>query len=127
MDEKYLIECKNRQGDNYPKLSEMLRSGFESAIISGSPLFLTNATNLFDVFLKNLPEEGRQHYNCNCCRHFVNRYGGLVALSQEGEMYPAVWNVLWNGIPTFFAKAVEAVREVILKSKITDIFVSDNE
>ena len=35
-------------------------------------------TILWDTFLANIPEERRQHYNCNTCKNFVVKFGDLV-------------------------------------------------
>ena len=49
------------------------------------PLFTTNAAGLFDVYLNAFPESDRQYHNCNACRHFIERYAGLVTLDDRGN------------------------------------------
>jgi hypothetical protein len=56
-----------------------------------SPLFTTDAAGLWDAYLASFPEGERQFHNCNACRHFVERYGGLVRISENGETTSAMW------------------------------------
>lgn len=87
------------------------------------PLFTTDATDLFDAFLNNLPIEYRQHYTCNCCRKFIDTYGGLVTVDENGRVIPALWTKeTW---PTFFN---DAILDVFLKASsanITGVFYSN--
>lgn len=49
-------------------------------------------TILWDTFLANIPEERRQHYNCNTCKNFVVKFGDLVFIDPEtNRTMPAVF------------------------------------
>ena len=106
--------------DEYEMFLETIQTNLEITLetTTGS-LFTTDAANLFKVFLDNLPEEVRQHYTCNACRHFVDRYGGVVAISPEGKAIPAVWP---EGIPELYQKSVQAIRAVVSKARVTGVF-----
>ena len=81
----------SRENDGYEHLESDIRRSFNESIKANEPLFTTNVENLFDIYLNNLPEEGRQHYNCHACRDFINRYGGLVTIDSEtGKTSPAM-------------------------------------
>lgn len=54
-------------------------------------LYCTNSENLWEYYLSSFPEQARSHYNCNTCRNFVNNYGGLVAINNDGTLVPAMW------------------------------------
>ena len=54
-------------------------------VVPDAPLFRTDATGLFDLFLENIPMEFRQKYTCSCCRRFVDEFGGLVTISKRGQ------------------------------------------
>lgn len=114
----------DRDGDQYPEFRQSLVQRFDSVVGNGTPLFRTDADGLFDLFLANLPEEVRQHYTCNACRHFVTRYGGLVSISESGELTPAIWEP--DTVPTFFRESVTAMKQAVLKSKVTGVFISGN-
>ncbi|WCN36557.1 YfaP family protein [Aneurinibacillus uraniidurans] len=110
----------DNSNDQYPQFSEAIIRHFST--FDNVPLFTTDAEELFEVFLENLPHEARQHYTCSCCRHFVNRFGGLVSISEDGEVSSVLWNE--NDVPKFFAESVKAMKKIILKSRVTGVFVS---
>lgn len=113
----------SREGDGYNNLLHEIRESFDNLTASKEPLFTTSVENLYDIFLDNLPEEARQHYNCRACRHFVNRYGGLVTIDEEGYVQP----VMWRGfIPEFFNDAVWQIRKAIVSSKVTGVFLTSD-
>lgn len=108
--------------DNYPHFSESIKARFES--FSDKPLFTTNVSGLFEAFLDAFPERARQHYNCNCCRSFVNHFGGLVSINEKGAMSSVLWDE--DETPEFFADSVRAMKKLVLKSKVTGVFISNN-
>lgn len=121
---KVLTTNNDRSSDGYEVFSESIRNRFQYLVGSGKPLFTTNATNLFDVFLDNLPEEGRQHYTCHACRRFVDTYGGLVTILEDGSKIPVMWS---DAVPDFFAAAIYAIMKAINKAQVTGIFISSDK
>lgn len=106
--------------DQYPHFSDAIKTRF--AEYSNLPLFMTDAEGLFEAYLDGLPEHARQHYNCNCCRNFINRFGGLVSINENGIVFSALWDEL--DMPSFFIDSVEAMKGIVLKSRVTGVFVS---
>lgn len=107
-----------RINDQYESLLEGIRRSFNEETLKQEPLFETNVSDLYDIFLDNLPINARQHHNCRTCRNFVNRYGTLVRINDEAELEP----VMWKYAPTFFKPAVEAVRNIVKNSRVTGVF-----
>jgi len=107
----------HREHDGYEDLLSSIRQTFSAA---SGPLFTTNTPDLWPVFLANIPEHARQHYTCHACRHFVERFGGLVRISEDGTKTPAVW----GDVPEFFTPAVNAIKKLLAKSKVNGVFVS---
>lgn len=91
---------------------------------NGSQLFITDASNLFQMFLDHLPAEVRQHYTCNACRHFVDRYGGIVSISDSGETEPVMWP---HEVPELYQASVNAVRKQVQKAKVAGVFLTDQK
>lgn len=55
-----------RENDGYGELLAGIRQEFDKSTKDGStPLFTTNAGDLYGLLLDGIPEEARQHYNCN--------------------------------------------------------------
>ncbi|WP_459478025.1 hypothetical protein [Clostridium saccharoperbutylacetonicum] len=111
--------------NHYPDFEKLVNEHFNLMIEKGNKLFTTNNEGLFDAYLENLPQEARQHYNCSACRKFVNKYGGLVTISDMGEIESAIWND--TDVPEFFTSSVRTMKNIVLKSKVTGVFLSKNQ
>lgn len=107
------------------QVNEQAYQQFRASIkLANGPIFTTNVENLFDTFLSNLPESVRQHYNCNCCRRFFNRYGGLVTLDANNKVVSAV---LPNDAPDYFVAPLAAMLARINMATITGIFKTSQD
>lgn len=115
-----------RSGDGYKELLDGIRREFQKNVKDGGePVFTTDAHGLYDLLLQSIPAEARQHYNCNACRNFVNRFGGLVKIDEEtGKQTPIMWN---EEAPAFFADAVKAIRRRVNTAKITGMFITSEK
>lgn len=111
--------------DYYPDFEKLVNEYFNLMINKRDKLFTTKCEGLFDVYLENLPQEARKRYNCSTCRKFVNKYGGLVAISDTGKIESAIWND--SDVPEFFAPSVKAMKNIVLKSKVNGVFISKNQ
>lgn len=100
-----------------------IREGFNNRIRNhGSVLFTTDATGLFDLFLKKLGSDVlRQHYNCNACRKFIETYGGLVTIDCFGNTYSAMWYFDAKGI---YQAPVAALCSRVMHAPVTGVFLS---
>ncbi|TKH39066.1 hypothetical protein C1I59_07385 [Paenibacillus polymyxa] len=116
----YIKDKYDNSNDQYPHFSEVIKERFTT--FSSKPLFTTDSDGVFDAFLEGLPHEARQHYTCKCCRNFVNRFGGLVSISEDGEIYSVMWDE--SNTPEFFINSVNAMKQIVLKSRVTGVFVS---
>ncbi|KVT95576.1 hypothetical protein WL77_11970 [Burkholderia ubonensis] len=111
----------------YDKLLATLNSSF-AARTSGEQtrLYTTDTDGLFDVYLNTLSAspEGRQHHTCNACRRFIERFGGLVTIGEDGA--PA--SVIWAPDPgaaadhPYYAPAIAQVRDSVERARVTGVF-----
>lgn len=115
----------DESNDRYPEFEQAVKDRFDGFVSSGSKLFKTNATGIYDTYLANLPEEAQQHYTCQACQSFFNRYGSLVTISEEGKMESVLWDE--TVVPPFFKKSVKAMKEIVLRSLVTGVFLSDSK
>lgn len=111
---------QHNEGEYEVFLSD-IREHFAKAIDEDKVLFKTDASDLFITFVSALPNL-RQHYICNACQKFVDRYGGLAAITPDGETVPVMWPV---DVPVFYRKAVNAVNRAVSKARITGVFFDD--
>ncbi|MDX6046735.1 YfaP family protein [Bacillus paranthracis] len=110
--------------DGYPQFEQAVKNRFDSIINGGNnKLFTTNATDIYETYLSNLPLNAQQHYKCRACQNFFNKYGGLVTIDENGIMQSVLWDE--TSVPKFFAQAVRAVKRLVLSSQVNGVFLSD--
>lgn len=115
----------SRDMDGYERLLADVQLEFDMRVKNGKePVFTTDATGLYDKLLQKIPEEARQHYNCRACRRFVDKYGGLVVVTDAGGLKPAVWP---SGVPQFFKEGVEDIRKAVSRANITGVFYTSEK
>lgn len=75
------------------------------------PVMFTVTTNgLWDIYLRSIPAAMRQYYTCTDCRHFIQRFGGIVTILPDGTVKSAVWpnNQVFFSIGQLLKKEVES-------------------
>lgn len=89
------------------------------------PLFTTDVFGLFETYLANLPAEQMQHHNCNSCRQFITRFGGLATIGPKGETSSAIWSL--EDAPELYQNSMKAMIKAIKRAKITGVFLSSDK
>lgn len=97
---------------------------FDALVRDGTtPLFITDADDLWDVYLDSFPEEHRQYHNCSCCKAFIRRFGSLVVVDESGLLEPVMW------FETFqsggYSDAVNAMHDRVKRAKIVREFTTN--
>lgn len=95
------------------------------AIVGAAPVFTTNTSLLWETFIENIDEDQRQYYNCHACRDFINAYGGLVVINNEGYVVPVLWQVPCNEEQLHEAFLELSTR--VSKHSVTGVFLSDKK
>jgi hypothetical protein len=103
--------------DDYGHFLNVLQTYFNW---HAGPLFTTDVQALFDTFLAYMPSHTRQHYNCHACRHFVDKFGSLVAIQDGGFTIPVMWPL--NG-PALYMPSMAACRNRVARAKVTGVFL----
>lgn len=98
-----------------------------NALVAGGkePLFTTNAEGLWEAYLNSFPADQRQYHNCNACRHFIERFGGLVVIDANREAISAIWNP--TRAPSDVRPGIEAMARLVAKAKVTGVFISSDK
>lgn len=91
---------------------------------NGPELFTVELDNLNAIYLANLPPDQRQSHTCNCCRRFIERFGGLVSINPDGSLRSAIWNP--ETAPEGYQLAAEAMALMVERSKVTGVFYWDD-
>lgn len=114
----------DNSNDEYEKFELSVKHYFFNSVTpTDIKLVTVNVSGLFDAYLNNIPEEARQHYNCNACKHFINKYGRIVILSEDGKITSPIWNE--EITPIFFRESVKVMKELVLKASINEAFITD--
>ena len=121
MSQKTSISSSIETDHDYKAFESMVAERVAGA--SKVDLFTTDAEGLFAAYLAALPEESRQHYNCHCCRHFMERFGGIVEITGHGGVMPLMWSAVATH-PEFFVPAIDAMRNIVRRAKVTGVFLS---
>jgi hypothetical protein len=87
-------------------------------------LFTTDAPGLWETYLWNLPG-AVQYHTCNCCRRFIERFGGLVHITEDGKTVSALWHLATGD--QFYQPAVDALCAKVEKAKVNGVFYSDEK
>lgn len=111
--------------DGYDQFEQAIQGYFHGKVLSnGNKMFTTNMEDLYELYLANLPSYARQHYTCNACRRFINRFGSIVIIDQNGQVESAVWHV--DTVPAFFKPAVKAMKTAVESAKVNGIFIPES-
>lgn len=116
--------CKPQPDDedgDFQGFLKAIRKHFQ--IVAHRPLFKVwiDDQDLFTIFLANLPPQYQAHYTCNCCRGFINKYGTLVSIDEEGKASSAIWT---QDVPEAFQASVKAMLKVVNSGLVNRVFLS---
>lgn len=89
------------------------------------PLFTTDAADLWDQYLGSFSDPvERQYHNCHACRHFIQRFGALATLDEQGRVVPALWQE--EDAPEEERRAIAAMSKAVRRAKVTGVFFSSD-
>lgn len=112
------VEMENMHG--YDEFEIAVAEAFKSP---ETPLFQTDADvdALWNGYLDNIDAGSRQHYTCNCCRHFIQRFGGLVTIDENGRQ-TSLWRLV--KAPRYFRESVDQMAYLAEKAMVVGVFMS---
>lgn len=101
---------------DYAPFLAAVNEAFVFTATAASRLFTVDTDGLYDVYLDAFPRALRQHYTCHACRRFIDQYGGIVVIGEDGSLGAACWHPL--AVPDQFidvatALAVEVERRAV--------------
>jgi hypothetical protein len=121
----------NHSDAAYTGFLQRVSATFHARVTQNSlKIFVTDAADLWETYMDSFgpegteakPNEVRQHHNCNACRHFIQRYGALAVIADDGSLIPAVWNP--DDAPDLYRPALEALATKVRRAKVTAQFLS---
>ncbi|KAH6907428.1 hypothetical protein BKA70DRAFT_1223258 [Coprinopsis sp. MPI-PUGE-AT-0042] len=90
----------------------------QSLIVVHADLFPGQTSTVFSIFLDNLPTELRPEHTCTACRHFLETFGDLCMVKEDGSLIPLLWSDSAVIIPDVYDKAVKAIHELFKGRKV---------
>jgi hypothetical protein len=87
-------------------------------------LFCTDATGLYETYLGALGTE-RQVHTCHACRRFIEAFGGLALITENGLVTSPLWNAVH--VPSFYQPAFAAMANAVSKARVTGVFLSSKK
>jgi hypothetical protein len=104
---------------------EQFLLGIREAFNAGAlPFFTVKTDGLWNVYLSNIPEDVRSTYNCNTCRHFIERFGGLISIDEStGETKSVIWDPK-HGMPDVLRESVQRLKLEVESLPVEDVFVT---
>lgn len=89
------------------------------------PLFTTDAEDLWGLYLGTFTDPtDRQYHNCHACRQFVERFGALATVGDDGMVMSAIWNE--GDAPEAYRPALAAMAKAVRRAKVTGVFMSSD-
>lgn len=112
--------------DSYDNLVYELQKNAEKIFENSDPkeMFYTDAKDIYNTFLENLPENERAEHMCHTCKDFINKFTNVIKLDKEGNITPVYFHL--NSNIGSFNKAINACYDKVKNSKITSIFLLPN-
>lgn len=114
------IGTGNIEDHGYVTFLEIFRSQFLLNIKGGEErLFTTDADpdDLWWAYLGAFPEgDVRQHHTCHSCRHFIQRYGGLVTIDAFGRTTSALFSMQDS--------VFHPLAKIVRHARVTGVFYS---
>jgi hypothetical protein len=95
-----------------------------SLTLAGGVLFRVRPDgDLYQIYLVSFEDPAeRQYHNCHCCRNFIQRYGSLALLRNDGTVVSALWD--GGNLPDGdYRTAAYRMRRAVERGQVTDLFL----
>lgn len=115
----------NAGDDHYEAFLARMNARFSAIAAERGALFTTNAEGLWETYLGHFAPHDQQYHNCNACRHFIERFGGLVFIDDNGVTTPAMWNGGEADIDC--APSIIAMQYAVGRAEVTGVFLSSEK
>ena len=109
---------------DYIQLLEQLQARFVQATQGERALFVTDAKGLYQAFLDGLPTRLVAEHACRACAKFVDDFGGVVKIAEDGRATSVLWDF---EAPAAYAAAIAAMRKKVAKAHVVGVLVEDRK
>lgn len=115
------------QSGHFESLARSLTKTIREARAHDVSLFTVGTEGLFQHYLETFEDPAaRQHHDCQCCSKFLKYFGGIVTLTQSGNMQSALWNPEnFEGIPDVYLNAVRRLQALVESRPVVSQYLWD--
>ncbi len=112
------IKTGNEYDPTYDAVRSAMQSALDDAFASG-PVFKTDASGLWDLYLAAFPDSDRQYHNCNTCSSFFRQYASLARVTSDGAIVS-----VFDGVGVGeYSEPWQAVSRAVSRARIVEPFV----
>lgn len=106
---------------------QAIQNDFEAGLKEHKNIFTTDATGLWEMYLSTfrVGNGQRQYYTCNACRDFIQKYGNLVFIDENGAVKSIFWDQ-FHALPEY-KKAFRKLSYRLSLAKVTGVFYSSEK
>lgn len=112
----------NQDDAEYDAFLTRIAARFRNLTANGTPLFTTDADDLYALCLDQFLGEQRQYHTCHACRQFIERFGSLVVIGEDGSTTPAIWSA--EEAPELYRPSIAAMERAVRRAKVTGVFLA---
>lgn len=122
-----VAKAKVKPAMDYDLVLATLNEGFKTKLaLYGPALFLVETPLLFGEYLSQLPTQADQvESNCRACAEFMERYGRLVFINEQGDVIPAYWDA--SLIVGKYEAPIARLEKMVAQGKPSQVFYTDLE
>jgi len=113
--------------DHFPTFASIVQKSFHNITKDDQPFVVdVEGDALYQAYLAAFPEgtnpifKNRTEHDCSCCRQFVRRVGGVVAI-KNGALV-TVWDKAAEDAPAPYNVVAAALRDLVKRANVRDLF-----
>jgi hypothetical protein len=116
-----------------PGLDPVLRTHFDDQFLKWNhriklppgKLLTVSTEGLWEQYLATFASPDlRQYHNCNECRRFIERFGGIVTVDEKGKTVSLMWDRTFETNCSTYALANEQLRNMVESRPVAGVFLS---
>ena len=70
--------------------------------------------------------EKQKYHNCNCCKDFINKFGGLAVITEDYKVKSVLWSFIEEGVlnrDSIYYNSASNLNKLVSKSQINGVFL----
>ena len=125
------ISENSKNSYNFLDFANLVRVHFNKITENNGYLFTTNVPkkDLWHSYLNGfgiIGMEEQKHHNCNCCKDFITKFGGLVVITEDYKVKSALWSFIEDGVldrDSIYYNSAFNLNKLVSKSQINGVFL----